>query len=166
MRRAGWLVMAVLIFTAACGRDEQPAVDQGPAEPPIPFERGTVVIQGARDTVRIAVEIAQTDEQRAYGLMRRPSLPEDAGMIFLYDQVQAPEGSFWMFNTLIPLDIAFIGEDGTIGSIVAMEPCQSPYPQWCPGYTANVPFQSALEVNRGFFERRGVGVGDRVVLER
>ena len=63
-----------------------------------------------------------------------------------------------MFNTLIPLDIAFIGEDGTIGNIVPMEPCTSPYPQWCPGYTAGVPFRTALEVNRGYFAERGIGV--------
>lgn len=123
-------------------------------------------IETGDDTVRIPIEIAETEAQRAFGLMRRPSLPADAGMLFVYPQEQPPEGSFWMFNTLIPLDIAFIGADGTIGSIVPMEPCTSPYPQWCPGYTAGVPFRSALEVNRGYFARQGIEVGDRVVLER
>ena len=71
-----------------------------------------------------------------------------------------------MFQTRIPLSIAFVGDDGRIGSIVEMEPCTSQFPQWCPNYEAGVPFVSALEVNAGYFRANNISVGDRVVLEQ
>ncbi len=87
-------------------------------------------------------------------------------MIFIFQQEQPPDGVFWMYNTLIPLSIAFMDKDGTIGNIRQMEPCPSQYPQYCPNYEARVPYWSALEVNLGYFEEHGIGIGDRVVLER
>jgi uncharacterized protein len=155
-----WLLLA-LLAGAGCAR-EDPLAE--PIE--IDFGAGTVWLETAADTFTLAVEVAETAEQRRVGLMRRTSLPEDSGMIFLFEEEQPADGVFWMYNTLIPLSIAFLGPDGVIGSIRDMEPCTSPYPQWCPNYAAGVPFDAALEVNRGYFERRGVGVGDRVVLRR
>jgi uncharacterized protein len=69
-----------------------------------------------------------------------------------------------MFRTRIPLDIAFIDAEGVIRNIVAMEPCEQPNPQLCRRYPAQVPFLMALEMNRGFFQRHGIGVGDRAVV--
>jgi uncharacterized protein len=152
-----------LFLAAGCG-DREPEPGAGDAPPPVQWERGEIAVISATDSIPLQVEIAQTDEQRAYGLMNRTSLPEQAGMLFRYDALQPAEGSFWMFNTRIPLDIAFIGPEGSIVSIRQMEPCASPYPQWCPSYEAGAPFQYALEVNLGWFERHGVGIGDRITL--
>jgi uncharacterized protein len=134
--------------------------------PNVRFESGVVQIATETDTIPLRVDIAETDQQRRVGLMRRPSLPEEEGMVFLFDEEQPPEAGFWMFNTLIPLSIAYIGGDGVIGSIRQMVPCPSPNPDFCPTYAAGVPYRAALEVNAGFFQRRGIDVGDRVILQR
>lgn len=157
-------LLAASLFLALAGcSDDEPL--PGSIDDPT-FETGTVRIESATGTHTVEVEIAETEEQRQRGLMQRASLAADSGMIFLFQTEQPPEGVFWMFNTLIPLSIAFIGADGTIGSIVDMAPCESPFPQWCPNYTANVPFMSALEVNQGYFVEKGIEVGDRVELTR
>jgi hypothetical protein len=90
--------------------------------------------------------------------MRRARLAEDAGMLFLFEETGIHE--FWMKDTLIPLDMIFIGEDGRIVGIV---------PRATPGdlspRTAGGPSRYVLEVNGGWAEARGVAVGDRVRFE-
>jgi uncharacterized protein len=144
--------------TGGCERDEPALV------PLVAFDTATVRIETARDTFDLRVEVAATEEQRAYGLMERDELPEDRGMIFVYEGLQDPEAGFWMFRTRIPLDIAFMDGDGRIARIRRMVPCESPNPLLCPLYSPGAPYAAALEVNAGFFERRGVEPGDRIVL--
>lgn len=162
-RKSLKLLIFALALLGGC-RDEAP--ESEPLEPVLSLDSGTVLIVTDTDTISVAVEIAESDQERNVGLMRRTSLDENAGMIFLFPTLQPADGAFWMFNTLIPLDIAFIGPDGRIGSIRQMEPCVSPVAQYCPNYAAGVPFESALEVNAGFFAQRGVAPGARVILER
>ena len=97
--------------------------------------------------------------------MERRSLADSAGMLFLYDTTQPQDAAFWMFRTRIPLDIAYIDSTGVIRNIVAMEPCTAVLMKGCPTYPAGVPFRAALEVNKGYFQRHGVALGDRVALE-
>jgi hypothetical protein len=119
----------------------------------------TVVIATADGEKEIAVEIADTADERALGLMGRTSLSEDAGMIFVYPE--PTEGGYWMKNTLIPLSIAFYDVDGKILRILDMEPCRR---DPCPVYDPRVRYIGALEVNQGAFERWGVREGDRLEL--
>jgi uncharacterized protein len=155
---------AALAFAAvACERDGHVGA-QRPAEPPVEFETGLVRIEAAADTMDLRVEIAEHSTQRAYGLMDRDHLPEDQGMLFVYADAQPSSAGFWMFRTRIPLDIAFLDSAGTILSILHMSPCESPNPTLCRIYSPGVQYWRALEVNRGFFDRHGIGVGDRVVL--
>jgi len=127
-----------------------------------PEESGPVVLIETADDgeVVVSVEVAVTPDERYLGLMERESLPEDAGMIFLFDKDTS--GGFWMKNTLIPLSIAFADADGTIVSILDMEPCEA---EPCEIYDPGVPYRSALEVNEGAFARWGVEVGDRLTLQ-
>jgi uncharacterized membrane protein (UPF0127 family) len=105
--------------------------------------------------VTVFVEIADTPAERERGLMGRTSLPEDAGMVFTW--AQDHRGAFWMKDTLIPLSIAFYGNDGRIIRILDMAPCkQDP----CPLYDPDVTYRGALEVNRGAFDRWGITEGD------
>lgn len=137
--------------------------EQAAFEPAVAFETTAVRIATETDTFRLSAELAGTGQQQRYGLMERPSLPEDHGMLFVYAEPQDSMSGFWMYRTEIPLDIAYLDAEGRIVAIRSMEPCESPYTQSCPTYSAGVPYSAALEVNRGYFERRAIGIGDRVV---
>ncbi len=128
---------------------------QGPT-----FARGKVIIDTGDDSVLLDVEIAQTDEQRGYGLMNRDSLDPDSGMVFLYLDGNST-GSFYMKNTRIPLSIAFFDVDGRILEILDMEPCLK---EPCPTYDPGVAYRGALEVNQGAFDQWGVRTGDTISL--
>ena len=110
-------------------------------------------------TVEFHAFFAQTEEQHEYGLMNRSSLPQDYGMVFLFFD-ETTDG-FWMKNTRIPLSIAFFDVDGKILEILDMEPCP-PKTEACPIYKPDVPYQGALEVNEGAFDRAGVAEGDTI----
>ena len=107
-------------------------------------------------------EVAATQAQRNRGLMQRESLAENAGMLFLFDGPMAKGVGFYMYRTLIPLDVAFADPDGRIVSIMTMTPCPHDAPRRCKVYRPGRAFVSALEVNAGFFERHGVEKGDRL----
>jgi len=100
------------------------------------------------------VEVAVTEEERALGLMYREFLPENGGMLFIFEDEDYL--SFWMKNTMIPLSIAFINSDGVIVDIQDMEPYTT------TPHVSKKPAQFALEVNQGWFKKHGVKVGDRV----
>ena len=108
--------------------------------------------------VRVRVEIADDDFERGRGLMYRTALAENRGMLFVYEVEQ--KLSFWMKNTHIPLSIAFMDAEGRIVDIQDMEPLDDDP----PSYVSAEPARYALEVNQGFFEERGVKVGDRAEL--
>lgn len=118
------------------------------------FEQGKAYIYTEDKKIELDVELAITLRQRAHGLMYREQLPENSGMIFLYDR--ETEGSFWMQNTYIPLSIAFFDADGKIIYITDMEPLTT------DSHGPGKPFKAALEVNKGWFERNNVTVGDRI----
>lgn len=125
------------------------------------FDTGTATITTDTGTVTVRVEIAETDEQRSYGLMYRRWLAPDKGMIFLFDNDTS--GGFWMKNTILPLSIAFVDSAGVIVDIQDMEPCTT---DDCPAYPPSQPYRSALEVNQGAFAQWGVSEGDVVRLDR
>lgn len=139
--------------------------DSGSAayDPLVAFDTIEVVILAGADTTRITAELADTGARRAYGLMERADLPESHGMLFVYPNTQESTGGFWMYLTRVPLDIAFLDPDGTIVAILAMDPCRSPNPDLCHGYSPGVPYRGALEVRQGFLERNGIATGHRVI---
>lgn len=160
LRRPLAAAIVAAAVLAAC-RSTPPAPGDLQPSPPSGLPRGELVVDMGEGEVRIDVEIAETPETKAQGLMGRQSLPPDTGMVFLEDE--PVETGFWMKDTLIPLSIAFWGPDRRIRRILDMEPCQE---DPCPVYDPGVAWVGAVEVNQGFFERTGVQVGDRVRLER
>jgi len=104
--------------------------------------------------ISINVDIADSEQERAYGLMYRKSMPDSCGMLFVFEA--AAVQSFWMRNTYIPLSIAYIDENGIIVRIKDMEPLD------LTSVTSDYPAQYALEVNKGWFKKRGIKEGDSV----
>lgn len=102
----------------------------------------------------VEVEIADDEEERRRGLMYRDSLPEDQGMLFVYPEEEIL--SFYMRNTEIPLDIAFVDQRGYIVDIQQMEPHTEEL------HESRRPAMYALEMNLGWFEANGVEEGDRI----
>ena len=103
---------------------------------------------------RVTLEIASDPQSRANGLMFRDSLDRDSGMLFVFPEPR--NVSFWMKNTYIPLDIAFIDENERIVKTARMEPLSE------ERVASGVPVLYALEVNAGFFRKHGIGEGDEV----
>jgi uncharacterized membrane protein (UPF0127 family) len=151
--RVRWTLLFSFLFLAC----SHPGAKQAPPhDDEISFGHGHIGIftsSGAR--YALDVEIASDDPQRERGLMFRRSLGENAGMIFLFDQDQVQ--SFWMRNTLIPLDMIFIGADGIIIGIVA-----DAAPETDSIRTVDKPSRYVLEVNGGWAALKGVRPGDRV----
>ena len=103
---------------------------------------------------KLTAEVASTDAQRTTGLMERRILPENRGMVFVFPY--ASPQSFWMMNTYIPLSIAFIDEAGTIVNIEDMKPLTT------ETHNSVRPAKYALEMNRGWFAKRGIKSGAKV----
>ena len=120
----------------------------------LPTTTVTIVPSGGGEPVEVRAEIADDGPERRRGLMERTALAEDAGMLFVFGRER--QLSFWMRNTLIPLSIAYIDAEGRIVDIVDMEPLDE------TSHLSAEPSKYALEVNQGFFDERGVEVGDTV----
>jgi uncharacterized membrane protein (UPF0127 family) len=142
------LVFVLFVAVACDGTNDSAATPTPP--PPL--------VTIAQDSIRasVKVEIAATEAQRELGLMNRKSMDEDAGMLFTFpNDVNI---GFWMKNTLIPLDIAYIDASGRVLEVHQAKPLDETvlYPK--------TPFRYALEVNQGWFERHGLGLGATVTL--
>ena len=156
------LICVALAAAVACGGDApEEQVDYGNV---VAFDTTRLRIVGKGSSTEIGAELALSTEQKTMGLMERRQLPENAGMLFVYDSVQSRDSGFWMYRTRIPLDIAFLDSAGIIRAIHTMVPCETTLPQGCPAYAAGVPYFYALEVNQGFFARNGLAVGDSVTV--
>jgi uncharacterized protein len=124
-----------------------------------PASSAELTIRTNDGSVTLAVEVADTPQERAEGLMGRATLPPNAGMAFVWPE--PTRGSFWMKDTLIPLSIGFWDEDGRIVSVLEMDPCHA---DPCPSYDPGVEYAGAVEVNQGYFRAHGVETGDVVEL--
>lgn len=103
---------------------------------------------------RLQTEVAHKPRERAQGMMWRQTMPENRGMLFIFEGHAVH--CFWMRNTLIPLSIAFLRDDGSIVNIRQMQPQQDA--QHCP----EEPVRFALEVNQGWFDKRNIRPNHRV----
>ncbi|MGI9037380.1 MAG: DUF192 domain-containing protein [Gemmatimonadota bacterium] len=170
IRRTVWGIIVVAAATSGCS-DTGDAAQSSPRSV-LTTERGQEagasggMRPGDRGVVRttrlvvngleVTAEIADTPALRERGLMGRDSLPENYGMLFVYPDEQ--ERSFWMRNTPLALDIAFLDRNGTIINIATMQPHddQSTF--------STSPAMYALEMEAGWFEAKGVEAGARVQL--
>lgn len=144
--------IAILLAVAGCAQSET-KVGETNGEAAVQTEQLT--IDTARGPVRFNVEIADDEQERTRGLMFRQSLADDHGMLFYF---QEPEhASFWMRNTVISLDIIFIGVDGRILNVAERATPYSEDPIPAAGLTRGV-----LEIRGGRAHELGIQAGDRV----
>jgi hypothetical protein len=133
------LVTAFGLLIAASGMAQE---GPQPRLPTVELTAGMYVIQA---------EVAQTHSEQSVGLMHRRSMGVNEGMLFVYDTPQVR--CYWMRNTLIPLTIAFTGDDGTIVSLKDMQPLTE------QSHCSTRPVRYALEMNQGWFQERGLKPG-------
>ncbi len=111
---------------------------------------------------QLQVEIAETELQRVQGLMLRPLLALDKGMLFIYEQEAIQR--VWMKNTLIALDIIFVSDKGVIVSIIqGLKPCLR---EPCKIYSSNEKARYMLEVNAGLIKKTAITVDQKMIFER
>ncbi len=103
---------------------------------------------------QIQAQVAQTTEQHATGLMFRTDMPQQEGMLFVFS-APSPQ-CFWMKNTLIPLTAAFVADDGTIVNLENMQP------QTTESHCSTKPVRYVLEVNQGWFAKKGIKAGAKL----
>lgn len=147
MRTVVWLLSPVLVVALACA-----ACATTPASARSP----RVTLRGHS----FSVEIAATPAEQELGLMNRTSVPADHGMLFVFADVQPR--TFWMKNTLIPLDILFFDDAHQLVTIRAdVPPCKA---DPCPVYASTAPARYVLELNAGTAAKLGLRKGDVITF--
>ena len=155
LRAALYTALIAVPLVLGCGEAGGSGADQDAGQPqPIAAGQAVRTAPIRIGGVEVTAEIADNQDLRAQGLMNRDSLATNHGMLFVYGTSEVR--SFWMRNTRIPLDIAFIDANGVIINIEQMEP------QSDQNYFSQGPMMYALEMELGWFEANEVGPGDRL----
>lgn len=122
----------------------------------LPISAQAIVPNGTK----IQLEVARTPQQQSMGLMHRPALPENNGMLFQFTSAQSL--SFWMKNVPVPLDMVFL-RNGAVQYIASsVPPCAS---EPCPTYGSKKPVDQVIELRSGRSAELGLKVGDRLQIE-
>ena len=131
----------ITIFGSSCHAQGKPQLDL----PRIKLSAGMYLIN---------TQVAATPEQRATGLMFRQEMPQGEGMLFVFEE--ATPQCFWMKNTFLPLTAAFLADDGTIINLANMKP------QTTDSHCSAKPVRYVLEMNLGWFEKKGLKAGTKL----
>jgi uncharacterized protein len=142
---AAVLAGAAVVLASAPGARAQPVDGQPQTLPTVALTAGFH---------RIVAMVADDPAERGHGLMWRREMGANEGMLFVFEQPSRQ--CFWMRNTLIPLAIAFVNDDGTIVNVEEMKP------QTVDSHCSAAPVRLALEMNAGWFARKGLKPGDRL----
>ena len=152
------LAMLTLVVVA-CARPTPHVTDAGAAPLPLTVERPRAILP---DGATVDLELATTPEETTTGLMFRPSLSTDRGMLLLWSEERY--ATIWMMNVLIPLDIVFLDDAGEVIEIVAdARPCAA---EPCPRFTPDEPSRAVLELTAGSAAAHGVTIGAKVAFEQ
>ena len=117
-----------------------------------PQKLATITLNAGMHNIR--AEVARTPDQHQIGLMHRTEMAAHEGMLFIFDGHN--ERCFWMKNTLLRLSIAYLADDGTVVRIADMQP------QSLESHCSGKPVRYALEMNQGWFAKRGIKAGSKI----
>lgn len=155
-----WIMLTILAAALPACSPAQPAANGSAAQEnstaPASAKLRTLTVRSGTKTHQFTVEMAITADEQARGLMFRTELADNAGMLFPFDRPRV--ASFWMKNTVIPLDIIFVRADGTIESIAAQT---EPYS--LDSVVSGEPVAAVLEIAGGRAAQLGIKPGDTVV---
>lgn len=155
-----WIVIVILL--TACSPVNDSSVDADIQAPPAASSNSQLPMATLPDGTRLKLELALTAEEISRGLMFRPSLPDDRGMLFLFDEERVP--SFWMKNTIIALDLVFLDSTGRVVDIIDnAQPCAA---DPCPNYIPSAPAQAVIELAAGNASQHGLQAGDLIEFQR
>lgn len=142
--------LVMLATTALLGLSSAAAMAQSPGQPQMNLQR----IDLTAGMYRIDTQLAVNERQREVGLMFRKEMPQQEGMLFVFEQpgVQC----FWMRNTILPLTAAFVADDGTIVNLADMQPMTD------DSHCSAKPVRFVLEMNQGWFAKRGIKAGAKL----
>jgi uncharacterized membrane protein (UPF0127 family) len=146
-------IIFIFLLLAGCKQPQHETASQAAPSMATRYNKQQIFV----DTAVVWVEVVDKPENRQQGLMFRESMPQDEGMLFVFDMPEMQ--SFWMKNTYLPLDIAFIDPNGIITDIHQMTPLNDSL-----RYNSSVPVPYALELNQGWFKSKGITVGKKVKL--
>src|SRR3989338_6532280 len=141
MKRAALFLLFLLLVLAGC------------------TDQLTVSFATLEGTTMITAEIADVPKERALGLMYRESLPENAGMLFIFPDLNYR--TFWMKNVKFSIDLIFVDSGLNVNEVKTVQPCTA---EPCPVYPSEFPAQYVIEVNAGFAEKHGIRAGTKVDL--
>ncbi len=154
-------LVAMVLSVVACA---QPPENTATPEPPSPVEHSTTAEPPAIEMPQvvlsngfeITLELAMTPEELAQGLMFRPRLPDDRGMLLVFNEERLP--SIWMMNTLVALDLVYLDSTGTVVDIITdAQPCPG---EPCPRFTPKQPAKAVLEIPAGTAKRHEIAEGE------
>jgi uncharacterized protein len=138
LRSIRFFLAAMFVAAAPASAQDQPQLN-------LPV----VTLQAGMHNIR--AQVARSVNERATGLMHRREMPQHEGMLFIFEQPS--QQCFWMKNTLLPLSIAFIADDGSIVNIRDMQP------QSLDSHCSDKPVRYVLEMNQGWFAKRAIKPG-------
>lgn len=150
-------LFAVATFFIILGSDRMAGADGLTAKDAPTFETSVITLDLGADQVAVPVEVAENNRQRRYGLMHRTELPPGQGMIFIFEQ--AAIRSFWMKNTLIPLDMLFFDAEGRLVNIIHNVP-----PLSLVSRRSTKPAKYVVELNAGEARLLGIHAASKLVL--
>ncbi|MBH8552675.1 DUF192 domain-containing protein [Nostocaceae cyanobacterium CENA357] len=155
----GILLMGCSMQTTAKSPTPTPSATSqtvAPAGQTLPISAKAIIPNGTT----IELEVAKTQEQQEKGLMYRPALPDNRGMLFQFPSAQPVR--FWMKNVPVPLDMVFL-QNGVVKYVETSAPSCTKEP--CPTYGPNVPVDTVIELRSGRAAELNLQQGDRVKIE-
>jgi uncharacterized protein len=150
-------LLALALLAAACAPQREVGTAPEPATS-APMNPIATPLATLPDGASVELELALTADEISRGLMFRPSLPANRGMLFLFEETRYP--TFWMKNTLVALDMVFLDEVGGVVQVEAdAQPCAA---EPCPQYTTRRPARAVLELPAGSARRHGLAEGSSI----